>query len=316
MVVGADNRVQQVAGPDRRARRRLCGAGPGAARRSAGPAAAPPRFRAAGRCGQPDRRHDATDGGALMAELQAFHLGRSGTRFPVAVLFIAAGDRRADLLRRPADQAASRTSNSRSVAVTVTQNGAAPGRDGDPDHPAGRGRPGRASPACATSSPTVTQGVSTTRSQFEIGEDLQKVDRRGRASGSTRRAPSCRARSTRRPSSGWRSIASPILTYAVVRAGHVGRRPLLVRRRHRLARAAGARRASRRSRRVGGVDREINVIVDPDRLAAQGLTAAAGQQRAARLRHRRAGRPGRRRRPRADPAGAGRGQDASSSCAT
>ena len=27
--------------------------------------------------------------------------------------------------------------------------------------------------------------------------------------------------------------------------------------------------------RVGGVDREINVIVDPDRLAAQGLTATA-----------------------------------------
>ena len=61
-----------------------------------------------------------------------------------------------------------------------------------------------------------------------------------------------------------------------------------------LARALQAEQGVAQVGRVGGVDREINVIVDPDRMAAQGLTAAQVNNALRRREPRRAGRPRRR----------------------
>ena len=86
-------------------------------------------------------------------------------------------------------------------------------------------------------------------------------------------APSCRAPSTSRSSSASTSRACRSSPTSAARAGHDARAALLVRRRRRHARAAGREGRRRRSSAIGGVDREIRVALDPDRLLAYGITA-------------------------------------------
>ena len=74
-----------------------------------------------------------------------------------------------------------------------------------------------------------------------------------------------------------------------------------------VARALQAQKGVAQVGRVGGVDREINVVLDPDRMARLRRDRAAGERRPAPVQHRRAGRPGRHRRARADRARAGLG---------
>ena len=141
----------------------------------------------------------------------------------------------------------------------------------------GRSRtPWPASPACATSSRRSARAHRPPSSSSSSARTCRRSPTRC-ASGSTRPGSTCRARSIRRTVAAprHRLPADPHLRGLFAR--HVGQPALLVRRRHRLARRCRAPTASPRSSRVGGIDREINVIVDPDRMAAQGLTATAAE---------------------------------------
>ena len=119
----------------------------------------------------------------------------------------------------------------------------------------------------------VSQGVSSTQIQFDLGEDLQKVTDEVR-----QRVDQTRAilpREIDPPQVERLEIdSSPILTYAVA-SPTMSAADLSWFVDDTISRSLQGEKGVAQVSRVGGVDREINVIVDPDRMAAQGLTATS-----------------------------------------
>ncbi len=157
------------------------------------------------------------------------------------------------------------------IAVTVTQNGAAPG-----EMETQITRPVEDALAGVTGVKTVqsvvTQGVSTTSMQFEIGENLQKKTDDVRSAIAQARA--VLPRDIDEPIVQQIEIddAAPILTYAVS-APAMTDDALSWFIDDTMSRELQGAKGVARVTRVGGVSREINVVVSPDRLAAHGLTA-------------------------------------------
>ena len=157
------------------------------------------------------------------------------------------------------------------IAVTVTQNGAAPG-----EMETQITRPVEDALAGVTGVKTVqsvvTQGVSTTSMQFEIGENLQKKTDDVRSKIAQARA--VLPRDIDEPIVQQLEIddAAPILTYAVS-APAMSDDSLSWFIDDTMSRELQGAKGVARVTRVGGVSREINVVVNPDRLAARGLTA-------------------------------------------
>ncbi len=156
------------------------------------------------------------------------------------------------------------------VAVTVTRSGAAPAEmESQITRQIENSMAGLANVQSITS--TITQGASTTVVEFYLGTDLQKAvdDVRTR----TDQARADLPRDIDPPLVKRLEIDDqPIITYAVS-APAMSTQELSWFIDDTLARALQAVPGVAQVSRVGGVDREINVLVDPDRLAAQGLTA-------------------------------------------
>ncbi|WP_309645593.1 efflux RND transporter permease subunit [Phenylobacterium sp.] len=157
------------------------------------------------------------------------------------------------------------------VAVTVTQSGAAPGEmETQITRPIEDAMSGISNVKNIYS--TVTNGVSTTSIEFELGEDLQKKtdDVRSRVD----QARAVLPREIDEPTITRVELDSqPILTYAVAAEG-MSDSQLSWFVDDSVSRTLQAQNGVAQVARVGGVSREINVIVDPDKLAARGLTAA------------------------------------------
>jgi len=157
------------------------------------------------------------------------------------------------------------------VLVTVTQSGAAPTEmESQITRPVEDAVAGL--PNVDSINSTVTQGISTTIVQFELGEDLQKVtdDVRSKVEQTRAEMP----REIDPPVVQRVEISDqPIITYAVA-APSMSNAELSWFIDNTLARTLQAVPGVGQVRRVGGVDREINVIIDPVRMAAQGVTAA------------------------------------------
>ncbi len=157
------------------------------------------------------------------------------------------------------------------VAVTVTQSGAAPG-----EMETQITRPVEDAIAGVTGveniQSVVTQGVSTTSIEFAIGENLQKKTDEIRSKIAQARA--VLPRDIDEPTITQVEIdsAAPIMTYAVA-APTMSDDELSWFVDDTLSRTLQTATGVAQVTRVGGVSREINVIVDPDRLAARGLTA-------------------------------------------
>lgn len=113
---------------------------------------------------------------------------------------------------------------------------------------------------------TVTLGSSSTVAEFEIGSDMQKAVEQARAVLPAGFDPP----SVRRVD----ESNTPILTYAVS-APEMSAVELSFFVDDVIARALQAQRGVAQVSRIGGIAREINVILDPDRLAASGVTGAA-----------------------------------------
>ncbi|WP_334162411.1 efflux RND transporter permease subunit [Phenylobacterium sp.] len=158
------------------------------------------------------------------------------------------------------------------VAVTVTQSGAAPG-----EMETQITRPVEDAIAGITGvdnvQSVVTQGVSTTSIQFEMGEDLQKKTDEVRAK--IDQARQVLPRDIDEPTITQVEIDSafPIITYAVA-APAMSDEELSWFVDDTISRELQTARGVAQVTRVGGVAREINVVIDPMRLAARGLTAA------------------------------------------
>jgi HAE1 family hydrophobic/amphiphilic exporter-1 len=156
------------------------------------------------------------------------------------------------------------------VSVTVTQSGAAPGEmETQITRPVEDALAGI--PNVKNIYSTVTQGVSVTSVEFELGEDLQKAtdDVRSRIDQTRAILP----REIDEPTVQRIELDSqPIMTYAVA-APNMSDVELSWFVDDTLGRALQAREGVAQVARVGGVTREINVVLDPDRLAARGLTA-------------------------------------------
>ncbi|MGQ3018022.1 efflux RND transporter permease subunit [Phenylobacterium sp.] len=156
------------------------------------------------------------------------------------------------------------------VSVTVTQSGAAPGEmETQITRPVEDALAGI--PNVKNIYSTVTQGVSVTSVEFELGEDLQKAtdDVRSRIDQTRAVLP----REIDEPTVQRIELDSqPIMTYAVA-APNMSDVELSWFVDDTLGRALQAREGVAQVARVGGVTREINVVLDPDRLAARGLTA-------------------------------------------
>ncbi len=157
------------------------------------------------------------------------------------------------------------------VSVTVTQSGAAPG-----EMETQITRPVEDAVASISGarnvSSSVTQGVSTTSIEFEIGQDLQKKvdDVRSRIDQARATLP----REIDEPTVQRLEVdSSPILTFAVA-SPSMSDAQLSWFVDDTVSRALQARKGVSQIARVGGVNREINVLVDPERLAARGVTAA------------------------------------------
>jgi hydrophobic/amphiphilic exporter-1 (mainly G- bacteria), HAE1 family len=158
------------------------------------------------------------------------------------------------------------------VAVTITQSGAAPG-----EMETQITRPVEDAIAGITGvnnvSSVVTQGVSTTSIEFQMGEDLQKKTDEVRAK--IDQARQILPRDIDEPTITQVEVDSafPIITYAVS-APSMSDEELSWYVDDRISRELQSARGVAQISRVGGVAREINVIIDPVRLAARGLTAA------------------------------------------
>jgi HAE1 family hydrophobic/amphiphilic exporter-1 len=157
------------------------------------------------------------------------------------------------------------------VVVTVSENGAAPGElETQVTRPVEDALAGISNVHNITS--TVVQGVSTTAVEFDMGVDLQQKTDDVRA-----RVDQARAvlpRDIDEPLVSRVDMdAAPIVTYAVS-APSMSDVDLSWFIDDTISRTLQARKGVAQIQRVGGVNREINVTVDPDRLSARGLTAA------------------------------------------
>ena len=157
------------------------------------------------------------------------------------------------------------------VSVTVTQNGAAPA-----EMETQITRPVEDALAGVTGvkniQSVVTQGVSTTSLQFEIGENLQKKTDEVRSKVAQARA--VLPRDIDEPTVQQVEVdeLQPIATYAVS-APAMSDEGLSWFIDNTVARQLQTAKGVAQISRFGGVSREINVVVDPDKLAARGLTA-------------------------------------------
>ncbi|WP_372786070.1 efflux RND transporter permease subunit [Phenylobacterium sp.] len=158
------------------------------------------------------------------------------------------------------------------VTVTITQSGAAPGemetQIARPMEDALAGLEG-----VRNIQSSVSLGVTTTAIEFEIGSDLQKKvdDVRQRVD----QARAILPREIDPPTVQRVEISSaPILTYAAAKPG-LSDADLSWLVDDTIARALQAEPGVAQISRVGGVNREINILVDPARLAARKLTAAS-----------------------------------------
>ncbi|WP_332772310.1 efflux RND transporter permease subunit [Phenylobacterium sp.] len=157
------------------------------------------------------------------------------------------------------------------VSVTVTQNGAAPGEmETQITRPVEDAVASLANVKNVYS--TVTQGVSSTNIEFELGEDLQK--KTDEVQSRIDQARSVLPREIDEPTVARVEFDNlPIMTYAVA-APAMSDVELSWFVDDTLARALQGEKGVAQVARVGGVTREINVILDPDKLNARGLTAA------------------------------------------
>jgi len=156
------------------------------------------------------------------------------------------------------------------VTVTVTQSGAAPG-----EMETQVTRPIEDAVASISNVKTirssVVQGASTTTIEFNLGEDLQKVTDEVRSKVDQTR--SLLPREVDEPIVQRLEITSaPIITYAVS-APTMSPTELSWFIDDTVTRALQGEKGVAQVARVGGVDREINVIIDPDRMASFGVTA-------------------------------------------
>lgn len=157
------------------------------------------------------------------------------------------------------------------VTVTVTQNGAAPSEVENqitrPIETALSGVPGIKS---ITS--TVTLGASNTTIEFELGSDLQKATDDVRTTVERTRV---QLPAGIDPPTVQRVDLdnAPVLTYAV-NASDMSATQLAWFIDNDVSRALQAQKGVAQVSRVGGADREINVILDPQRMAALDVTAA------------------------------------------
>ncbi|MDR7116541.1 efflux RND transporter permease subunit [Caulobacter sp. BE254] len=156
------------------------------------------------------------------------------------------------------------------VTVTVTQSGAAPG-----EMETQVTRPIEDAVASISNVKTirssVVQGASTTTIEFNLGEDLQKVTDEVRSKVDQTRA--ILPREVDEPIVQRLEITSaPIITYAVS-APNMSATELSWFIDDTVTRALQGEKGVAQVARVGGVDREINVIIDPDRMASFGVTA-------------------------------------------
>ncbi|WP_426044188.1 efflux RND transporter permease subunit [Caulobacter sp. DWR3-1-2] len=157
-----------------------------------------------------------------------------------------------------------------SVSVTVTQSGAAPG-----EMETQVTRPIEDAVASISNVKTITssvvQGASITTIQFNLGEDLQKVTDEVRSKVDQTR--SLLPKEVDEPIVQRLEITSaPIITYAVS-APNMSATELSWFIDDTVTRALQGEKGVAQVSRVGGIDREINVIIDPDRLASFGVTA-------------------------------------------
>ncbi len=156
------------------------------------------------------------------------------------------------------------------VTVTVTQSGAAPGEmETQVTRPIEDAVAGISNVKTIRSS--VVQGASTTTIEFNLGEDLQKVTDEVRSKVDQTR--SILPREVDEPIVQRLEITSaPIITYAVS-APNMSSTELSWFIDDTVTRALQGERGVAQVARVGGVDREINVVINPDRMASFGVTA-------------------------------------------
>ncbi|WP_421736712.1 efflux RND transporter permease subunit [Caulobacter sp.] len=156
------------------------------------------------------------------------------------------------------------------VAVTITQSGAAAGEmETQITRPIEDAVAGISNVKSIRSS--VVQGVSTTSIEFEIGEDLQKATDEVRSKIDQSRA--LLPREIDEPIVQRVDLDSlPIVTYAVS-SPDMTMSQLSWFVDDTISRALQGEKGVAQVARVGGVDREINIVIDPDRMAAAGLTA-------------------------------------------
>ena len=157
------------------------------------------------------------------------------------------------------------------VMVTVTRSGAAPAEmESQITRPVENALAGLSNVDSIDS--TVTQGSSSTFIQFQLGQDIQKAtdDVRSKVEAIRNDLP----RDIDPPITQRLEIdEQPIVTYAVSDPG-MSETDLSWLIDNTISRRLQASPGVSRIDRLGGVDREINVLIDPDRLAAHGVTAA------------------------------------------
>ena len=157
------------------------------------------------------------------------------------------------------------------VMVQVTRNGAAPVEmENQVARPVENALAGLSNVESINS--TLTQGTSDTFIQFQLGENIQKAtdDVRSKVDQIRNDLP----RDIDPPVVQHLDFGDqPIVTYAVSATG-MSTTELSWFIDNTIARTLQAEPGVSKIDRIGGADREINVLVDPDRLAAQGLTAA------------------------------------------
>ncbi len=157
------------------------------------------------------------------------------------------------------------------VGISVTRSGAAPTEmESQITRPVENALTGI--PNIKSISSTVSEGISITDIQFEIGSDLQKAtdDVRARVDGVRNNLP----RDIDPPNVQRLDVSNqPIVTYAVSAPG-MSETELSWFIDDSISRTLQASDGVARVDRLGGADREINVLVDPERLASHGITAA------------------------------------------
>lgn len=158
------------------------------------------------------------------------------------------------------------------VSVTVTQQGAAPSEmEQQITRPIEDALTGIAGLRHTTSN--VRLGSSSTSAEFEIGTDMQKAVEDVRTA--VERTRPVLPQGIDAPSVQRVDMSSaPILTYAVSAPGMSGM-DLSWFVDDTVARALQAQRGVAQVKRIGGVAREINVTLDPDRMMAHGVTASS-----------------------------------------